>query len=311
MDPSEQSERISIMQQRLKRYDVTKWATDFVKSLQNVEKLRDKYSAKALTTTVQREVLKKYSESSHRILFLDYDGTLVGFQSRPELAYPDEELKELLDALALNPKNRVVIISGRDKDTLGKWFKDKDFSIIAEHGAWLKLPYSDWQLLEIVNLDWKDTIRPVLEIFVDRTPGAFLEEKHFSLVWHFRKANKEQGFLRATELKAELANMVMNDQIEILEGNKVIEVKNVGINKGRAALTVMGMDKFDFILGAGDDYTDEYLFKELPESAVTIKVGTASSIARFNIGNAKRFRDLLRTFAESEVSVHASNFSKK
>ena len=59
--------------------------------------------------------------------------------------------------------------------------------------------------------------------------------------------------------------MTANLKVEVAEGNKIVEVKNAGINKGRAAMNWIGRKQWDFILAVGDDLTDEDLFRELPE----------------------------------------------
>ena len=68
-------------------------------------------------------------------------------------------------------------------------------------------------------------------------------------------------------MKDELRSLIANHNLEIMEGHKVIEVKNSGINKGRAARQWLAGRDFEFIIGIGDDWTDEYMFRELPESA--------------------------------------------
>ncbi len=78
---------------------------------------------------------------------------------------------------------------------------------------------------------------PVLESFTDRTPGAFIEEKDFSLVWHYRKVEESLGELRTNELMNTLRYLLEDKGLQILPGNKVVEVKNVEINKGKAVLT--------------------------------------------------------------------------
>ena len=132
------------------------------------------------------------------------------------------------------------------------------------------------------NLDaaWKESIKSALEFYVDRTPGSFIEEKNYSLVWHYRKSDPELGMNRAIELKDELTSLVANLNLEILEGNKVIEIKNRGINKGRAALKVLSDTPAENIVAIGDDWTDEFLFSEIPNHAITIKVGMAKTNSR-------------------------------
>ena len=293
MPVEEQIERNSIMQKRLKRYNIIKWANDFLDQMEKVEVLKDKFIAKKISADIENYILNKYKSSSKRIMFLDYDGTLVGFQNNPEMAIPDEELYSILDKLARDKKNEIVLISGRDKDTFTSWFKNKKYSLIAEHGVWSKLPGSEWELIEQLNTEWKEILKPVIEFYVDRTPASFTEEKEYSLVWHYRKSDPELSILRANELKDELTSLTANYNVDILEGNKVIEVKNSGINKGKAAANKLNRYNYDFILGIGDDWTDEYLFEELPKTAITVKVGMSNTLAKYNVKSFNEVRELL------------------
>ena len=101
------------------------------------------------------------------------------------------------------------------------------------------------------------------------------------------------------ELKDTLMHLTSNMNLDVLEGRKVIETKNAGINKGRAALRWMTKKKRDFILAVGDDWTDEDIFSAVPESAYTIKVGLNPSQARYNIESPEEVRKLLNVLAES------------
>ena len=297
MPEDEQNDRITAMQTRLKRYNIEKWTKDFLSSLTSTAVQRSRYATKKLTTDEELKLLDAYRHAKKRILFLDYDGTLVGFQKKPELATPDEDLYKILDKLALKKGNEIVLISGRDRGAFTEWFGDKKYSLITEHGVWKKSPGSEWKLIEKMNKEWKEFIRPVIEFYVDRTPGSFIEEKNYSLVWHFRKCDPDLGNIRAIELKDELTSLIANNNLEILEGNKVIEVKNSGINKGRAASQRISRDDYEFILGIGDDWTDEYLFEELPLSAYTIKVGMLNTKAKYNVDTFNDVRNLLKKLA--------------
>lgn len=300
MPENEQIKSMRIMQQRLKRYNVENWAADFLRAMNKVQSIQENYLSKKINPAIQQEILNKFKRAEKRILFLDYDGTLVGFKSKPEDAFPDQELIALLDALAANKKNKVVLISGRDRPFFDKWFKTKKFSLVVEHGVWFKHPGKKWEIYESRNTEWKELISSVLEFYVDRTPGTFIEEKNFSLVWHYRKADPELGTIRANELKDELSSLIANLDIEVLEGHKVIEVKNSGINKGRAASRLLINSKYDFVLGVGDDWTDEYLFKELPTNAITIRVGLKYTSALYNIESPETVRTLLTEFSKSD-----------
>jgi trehalose 6-phosphate synthase/phosphatase len=297
MPLEEQIERNSILQKRLKRYNVEKWATDFLGSLEKVRQSEKTYLVKKLTSDSREDIVRNICNSGNRIFFLDYDGTLTGFENNPKHARPDTELLAILDKLASNPKNRVVLISGRDKDTFEEWFGEKPYTLIVEHGVWVRAAGSDWQMIQPLDDSWKESIKPSLEFYVDRTPGSFIEEKNYSLVWHYRKTDPELGINRAIELKDELTSLVANLNLEIMEGNKVIEIKNRGINKGRAAQKVLQDAPAEKIVAIGDDWTDEFLFAEIPSDAVTIKVGMAKTIAGYKVENVTEVRELLKSFA--------------
>ena len=300
MPLDEQIERNTVLQKRLKRYNVRKSATDFLNALDKVRQNEQKYLVKKLTEKTKGSIIEDIRQSKNRIFFLDYDGTLIGFKDNPQHAKPDAELFELLDKLAANPINRVVLISGRDKGTFEEWFGDKPYTLIVEHGVWIRSAGSDWDMIEQLDDTWKDNIRSSLEFYVDRTPGSFVEEKNFSLVWHYRKTDPELGSNRAIELKDELTSLVSNLNLEILEGNKVIEIKNRGINKGRAAQKLLQLNPADKIVAIGDDWTDEYLFSAIPAEAVTIKVGMANTLAGYKVENHDEVRDFISRIAAIE-----------
>ena len=174
MTDEEQIERNKVIQQRLQRYSVKRWAMDFVDSLMHVKKLQQDLSTKRLTDEIKIKLLDVYSKSKARLILLDYDGTLVHFAEKPEKAKPAEELLKLLTSLAHNVKNEIVIISGRDRETLDKWFGHLDIGLVAEHGVWIKERGKEWETIEPLENDWKKEILPVLEVYVDRTPGSFL-----------------------------------------------------------------------------------------------------------------------------------------
>jgi len=162
--------------------------------------------------------------------------------------------------------------------------------LVAEHGAWIKERSKEWETIEPLENDRKTEILPVLEVYVDRTPGSFIEEKEFSLVWHYRNCDAELAAVRAKELKDVLLNLTANLNIGVMEGNKVIEIKNTNINKGRAALKWISKKQWDFVLAIGDDLTDEDIFAVLPDTAYSIKVGLGSSHAKFYIESVDKVR---------------------
>lgn len=300
MPEEEQVRRNKVMIDRLKRYTLDRWANEFISKLEGVKKIQANTLTRKLSENKRKEIIRAYADAKKRILFLDYDGTLSWFRKNPEDARPDKELYSILDSLTGDIRNTVTIISGRDKETLGRWFPDKwKLHFIAEHGVWLKEAHGEWHMMEQIDNDWKESVLPLLEFFVDQTPQTFIEHKNFSLVWHYRKADPDLGVQRAWELKDELRYMTANLNLEIMDGDKVLEIKYSGINKGRAALRKIGDKNYDFIFAVGDDWTDEYTFDSMPQEAYTIKVGTKTSKAAYYVKTVDDVRELLNSFIEN------------
>jgi len=299
MPLDEQIERNQSMQQRLSRYNVSRWSSDFINALCDIKKLQQELSVHKLTPSSRQKLISDYQQSQRRLLLLDYDGTLVSFSGRPEKAGPDSHTIALLQSLSNDAKNEVVVISGRDKETLTRWLGNLHIALVAEHGAWVKQKDQQWQCSELARNDWKDIIRPILELYTDRTPGSAVEQKDFSLVWHYRRADPELAYVRSHELRDALLNLTANLDVGVFEGNKILEVKNLGVSKGRAATSWLTKRNWDFLLAAGDDYTDEEMFTALPENAYSIKVGVGISKARFNVETVNEIRLLLKELAES------------
>lgn len=296
MPIEEQIRRNRIMQNRLRRYDIVKWGNEQIKELILIKEEQNKLSVKFMNSNSIEKLHKEYNLSKKRIIFLDYDGTLVPFASSPIKAKPDIELLDLLKKLTDDKRNKIVIISGRDKQILDEWFSSLNVSIIAEHGIWIKEGRgTDWQLIKSLNNEWKFEILNILSTFSDWLPGSFVEEKDFSVVLHYRQSNPEQSQFIVKNAVEYLTSLTANLDLQIWIGSKVIEVKCGGINKGIAVLNFLNKDNYDFILALGDDITDEETFKALPENAYSIKIGiTHLTNAKFNLSNYIEARELLK-----------------
>ena len=284
MPEDEQAIRLEAMQSRIAGYDVKIWAEDFLGELRNIKKKQQDFQVKFLDEYSKIHLLEAYRAADKRLLLLDYDGTLKSFVSNPADAVPGKELLQLLKELNEN-KNTVCLISGRSSDWLEKYFGDCNIHMVAEHGARFKYPDQPWTNEVMMQNDWKEPIQQIMQVYVRRCPHSFIEEKEFSIVWHYRNASLEQGKLRAAELLGELNDYAYKRHLQVSMGNKIVEVKTNGADKGVAIKKILNNNDFDFILSVGDDYTDEDMFKALLEvkNSYTIKVGNEASYARYNL----------------------------
>ena len=301
MPLGEQQARMQQMRQLVSKFNISHWVKIFMERLKEVKTLQRSMQTRHVSGATGQSIINRYAKTKKRLIFLDYDGTLVAFKSNVADASPDQELYLLLDQLTEDPANHVVLISGRKHENLNNWFDDRNIYLIAEHGAWHKQQNTRWHKIQGLTDNWKQDIYPIMETYVDRTPGSFIEEKTYSLAWHYRKAQKGLGELRANELMNNLKYQANDKGLQLLPGDKVLEIKNMEINKGKAALTLTANEDYDFIMAFGDDYTDEDLFKALPDSAITIKVGSNISAAKFYLRNPIEVRRFLFDLTESTV----------
>ncbi|MGI9542040.1 MAG: bifunctional alpha,alpha-trehalose-phosphate synthase (UDP-forming)/trehalose-phosphatase [Cyclobacteriaceae bacterium] len=294
MPEEEQIRHIEVMQNSLRRYNIHHWVDLFMQRLDEVKQEQASMATKLLDRKITGKAVESFNKAQQKLLFLDYDGTLTPFNDEPQAAFPDKELLGLLNALTKIKDCRVVIISGRDRKTLQKWLGDLNLDFIGEHGVWVKEQGGGWDTSAELSEEWKSRIKPVLELYVNRTPGSFIEEKNYSLVWHYRKVETGLGELRTRELSSHLKYLSSNMNLHVLEGDMVVEIKSSEVNKGRSASRWLEKYPADHVIAIGDDWTDEDTFKAMPPTALTIKVGSSNSAAQYNVLSHRDVRSFLK-----------------
>jgi len=306
MPRAEQEQRLIAMRQLLEKYDVNAWATDFLSELGHVKSQQLKFEVRFLDNFSKSELRNKYEAAEKRLLLLDYDGTLVNFSKVPSGAAPDAELLSLLSCLCEDARNDVYIISGRDSKTLDSWLGHLKIGLIAEHGAKQRKFGEQWSNEALtVSTAWKDKIEKIMDHYVFRSPNSFIERKDFSLAWHYRNADPFLANRRAQDLYEELVEHTLQMPLDVLDGHKVIEVRNKGVNKGLAARKALDAKPYDFILCIGDDKTDEDMFKVLADirGAYTIKVGHQASFAQYNLYTPFLVSSLLEMLSNTDSEI--------
>lgn len=299
MPGAEKQVKVEKMQHRIREYNVFTWAGDFFTQANEIHQQQMDMQARFIDGQIMKTIITDYRDASNRIIFIDYDGTLIPFSKYPEQAVLGQEAKNVLTMIANDTRNKIVIISGRDKNFLDRQFKDMNLSLVAEHGLFIKHSVEGWKSMVQYETDWKNKVYPVLKEFVDRCSGSFIEEKNASLVWHFRNVDEDFVQVRIHELKDNLFEILKNEpKLVMLEGNKILEIKSTAYDKGSSALSLLNQKKYDFILAIGDDRTDEDLFRVLPEKSHTIKVGTAISLAKYNLKSQKFVYDFFETLVK-------------
>lgn len=306
MTPEEQRIRMSHMREYLEEHNVLKWATDIFTMLKEIKERQQQFQPILLNKQDIEEIAYSYAHSSQRLILLDYDGTLVDIVSHPSLAVPTDELIGILRKLSNDPANTVFIISGRKRENLDTWLGHLNIGMIAEHGAFIRWPGNEWTQRAVPGHAWKKDALLVMERFTSAHPGSFIEEKEFAIAWHYRNLGEMVARDAAREMYYQLQSINVKPGAEVIHGHKVVEIRSRGANKGAAYSEVATLKKFDFVLAAGDDRTDEDLFYRLTgANEYTIRVGSAASFARYNVPEPKDVIRFLTHLSEKQESEEA------
>jgi trehalose 6-phosphate synthase/phosphatase len=289
--------RMKRMRSVLSINTVNTWAKTFVDTLQKPVPGTPRLSTQTVKGRHELEIFRSYAQASKRLLLLDYDGTLVPFAEDYGAAKPPASLLKLLTKLGNDPRNDVVLVSGRSASDLDKWFGKVPIGIVAEHGASFKKAGKKWQTVERSEAGWQKIIKPQLEKYAALTPKARVETKPHTLVWHYRASPPYYAQKNVTIIKRALKPVLKTYGLELFQGNKILEIKNPRVNKG-VAIERWVRPAYDFTLAIGDDYTDEQLFQALRETAYTIKVGRGLTNARFRLSDDEQVVSLLRRLSK-------------
>ena len=282
MPEEEKRYRLDRLQKRISTQTVKKWANDFVEEMVYIREQNQEIFQKTVGETQLKQIKEMYDKASKRLILLDYDGTLTPFVKNPEDAVPSSKLLELLKEMIADKKNKVVINSGRNRDVLDKWFSGLELDFAAEHGAFFK-ENGEWHKNIRREIEWDDEIIDIIEHTIDKTPRSHLEKKDSSLVWHYRNVDVWLAELRQKQLINALMGPCSRLNLQIVPGNKIVEIKPPDFNKGSEVKRLSQKEDYDFILAVGDDTTDEDMFHALPPEGVSIKVGNFSPVAKYRI----------------------------
>lgn len=286
----------TIMQERLKRYNVTRWAHDFVGRLQEIHDLSVTSSReKGLTSSIKKRITNNFSQAKKAAILVNYDGVLVPLNRDYQGTRPSGEVTRLLEELTIKKKADIFINSGRSKEYLDIHLGNLPLNLSAEHGTWIRdANDKDWTLLKPLTTEWKEEILPFLEVYTDRLPGSVVEEKELSVSWHYHKADIEQASYLAKEVVDNLISITQNMNIQVSHESKTVEVYHSGIDKSELVMHWLDQKDYDFILFIGEDRSDEEVFQTLPRNAYSVKIGKIYTDAKYMLKSQKDAINLLK-----------------
>lgn len=211
---------------------------------------------------------------------------------------PTPQMINTLKELCEDKRNIVFVVSGKERHSLTETLHDiPNLGLAAEHGMFISwpLPNADkkrtwYTLVPDGDRSWRSIAITIMEVYTSRTHGSYIEETEMKVLWQYRDADPEFGYLQARELEDHLSNVLRSFSVDILHGGVeeggYVEVRPKGVNKGVVATHIIKnipkkstWERIDFLLVLGDDHCDE------PMLSVTRQVGRRaadSHLARKN-----------------------------
>lgn len=300
MPRHERRTRMRALRERVQVGGIDRWAESFLHALHAAAASQ----AAALHSTpgpvAVGAIQERLRSASPLLLLLDYDGTLVPYAPTPELAIPDEDLLELLQDLAASPRIQVHLVSGRQRTALEAWVGHLPVGLHAEHGLWSRAPGAAvWERGNPAQPVPYDDVLALLRHFTELTPGSHIERKSGGLAWHFRLGAAESAARNADALVAEARRRFSAEVVDVLQGEKVIEIRPAGVHKGVIVTRLLEtLQPGTLVMAVGDDTTDEDMFAALPGDGLSVHVGPKPSIARVRLANVAACRQFLRGILE-------------
>jgi trehalose 6-phosphate phosphatase len=195
-------------------------------------------------------------------ILLDVDGTILDVAATPQSVVVPASLVRTLGELHARTGGALALISGRLIENLDDLFVPLRLPCVGGHGVESRTSGS------APMQRWHAELSPLLKkqvtaaIAVD--PRIIVEDKGSSLAVHYRLA-LELGPLIKNNIAA-ILDRVPEENLEMLCGKAVIEIKPLRFNKGVAVCELMKMLPFArrVPLFVGDDVTDESVFAMLP-----------------------------------------------
>ncbi|KAJ3507777.1 hypothetical protein NLJ89_g6115 [Agrocybe chaxingu] len=309
MAPEEKAARHAKLYKTVTTHTSHTWAAVLVKML--LGQLGLSGMARQTPYIPKEQLEGLYAKAKKRLFLFDYDGTLAPIVKTPSMAIPSEATLEALEKLSLDPRNVVYIISGRDGAFLEQHLGQlKNIGFSAEHGAFVRergLP--EWvNFTESIDMGWMAEVEEIFKYYTERTTGSHIEVKKSSITWHYRATDPEWGQFQCRQCQDLLENNLAH---KLLVGKKNLEVRPVAVNKGEIVKRILYMNPdAEFIFCAGDDKTDEDMFRALllfPPDVERVTMEAPVAVTLVDDPNAKPVELAIRPEAVFTTAVGHSS----
>ncbi|KAL3613709.1 threalose-6-phosphate phosphatase [Castilleja foliolosa] len=233
-------------------HSAQQWAEFFVSELNDTVIEAQQRVRKVPPQLVFSDAISAYLQSKHRLLILGFNAAMTepvdipggrGDQIKDMELKLHPDLKAPLMLLCSDPNTTIVVLSGSDRSVLDDNFGEYNMWLAAENGMFLRNTKGHWMstMPELLNMDWVDSVKHVLEYFTERTPRSHFELRETSLVWNYKYSDAEFGRLQARDMLQHLwTGPISNAAVDVVQGSRTVEVRAIGVSKGAAIDRILG-----------------------------------------------------------------------
>ncbi|ORX50874.1 hypothetical protein DM01DRAFT_324296 [Hesseltinella vesiculosa] len=284
------------------------YATSVISELAKIHNATGRRFSAQIPALPIRFLKQAFASSKNRVVFFDYGGTLVTHGQAASITELNRVIP-VLTKLTADPHNTVYVISGRTRFEVERDLGGVPNLGLRQNGFYIKSRGEEWQsLFHQIDLSWKPVVKEIFQYYTERTPGAYIESKESSIVWHYRTTttpgpDAQYVAWQAAECQNHIADSVnKNFAVHAVAGRTNIEVLPHDVNKSGIANRVLLDTQPDFVLAIGDDRSDEDMFAYLNKqnavkNVITCTVGSRSTEAKYYISNVDYVLDLIDTLS--------------
>lgn len=204
----------------------------------------------------------------------------------------------MINDLMDDDRNTIYVMSGRRPEELEQLFRlVPNLGLIAENGCFIrKVGQSRW--IEMADREkvtcWKESVKNILQYYLERTAGAELEDKSCSLVFHYKNAEDFATAERqASDWTGHINESCEKQRVHATQLDDCVIAEPIDWTKDIAAAKIFndhvkeGNSAFDFVMVIGDGREDEKVFRwantfKLTKTVrypITVSVGTRNTEA--------------------------------
>jgi trehalose 6-phosphate synthase/phosphatase len=253
------------------------------------------------------DVFAKYAEARRRLLIFEYDGVVVPYDLYPGLTKPGVDVLAPIKALSNDPRNVVMLLSGRDMEHLDMHWSTMQLILVAENGAYYRVPGGSWQSLFSADNQWIDRISNALNSLSFQFPESFVERKNHSVVWHHRAMKEPIADAELRQILTAITALNRQDQFNVRYDEFSLELSTAGIDAGSFVARWIGGQSFNFILTVGTSRLEEPIFGLFSKEACSVRVGSfQNSRANFHLSSqadVTPFLSQLASFSNSKTAM--------